>query len=347
MIRKRGRRYGVRVYRNGGQEWLGTFATLREAKEAEREALSAPKVGKRETCDHFADRWTRDYPRPKDSTNAERERQIRPFAREFRGVRMSDVDRSTARAWALEHRSNVPAVRAMFTDAVRDGIATQNPFTGMGLKSSRGRKDLIALTEAELIALADKAHEVHDDYGPTMRAIVLFAGYVGIRPGELFGLKHDDLDLKAGEANIRRAIVNGRETTPKNGKARTVTVPPAARDALRSMPRRVDTDHVFTSVTGRRLSRGSLLWAWKEVRSAAGRGGMDFYELRHCCATLLLERGVSHADVAIQLGHTDGGALVMSTYGHPSEDLARERLKRAFEENVKPLRPAAVRKASG
>ena len=46
---------------------------------------------------------------------------------------------------------------------------------------------------------------------------------------------------------------------------------------------------------------------------------MAFYELRHFCATHLLELGVSHADVAVQLGHTDGGALVMSTYGHPSD----------------------------
>jgi integrase len=45
---------------------------------------------------------------------------------------------------------------------------------------------------------------------------------------------------------------------------------------------------------------------------------MNFYELRHFCATHLLELGVSHADVAVQLGHTDGGALVMCTYGHPS-----------------------------
>ena len=61
---------------------------------------------------------------------------------------------------------------------------------------------------------------------------------------------------------------------------------------------------------------------------------MDFYELRHFCATHLLELGVSHADVAVQLGHTDGGALVMSTYGHPSEDGARERLKRAYAHKV-------------
>jgi len=74
---------------------------------------------------------------------------------------------------------------------------------------------------------------------------------------------------------------------------------------------------------------------------------MDFYELRHFCATHLLELGVSHADVAVQLGHTDGGALVMSTYGHPSEELARERLKRAFAANVTTLPRAADRSQMG
>jgi len=34
-------------------------------------------------------------------------------------------------------------------------------------------------------------------------------------------------------------------------------------------------------------------------------------------------------DVAHQLGHTDGGALVQRLYGHPSERLARDRIKRA------------------
>lgn len=65
---------------------------------------------------------------------------------------------------------------------------------------------------------------------------------------------------------------------------------------------------------------------------------MDFYELRHFCATHLLGLGVSHADVAVQLGHTDGGALVMSTYGHPSEAAALDRLKRAYSGSVVPLK---------
>jgi hypothetical protein len=39
---------------------------------------------------------------------------------------------------------------------------------------------------------------------------------------------------------------------------------------------------------------------------------------------------LSPADVAVQLGHTDGGRLVMTLYGHPNEDRARDRLDIAF-----------------
>jgi hypothetical protein len=40
--------------------------------------------------------------------------------------------------------------------------------------------------------------------------------------------------------------------------------------------------------------------------------------------------GISHFDVSVQLGHEDGGALVMARYGHPDRNLARKRLLDAF-----------------
>jgi integrase len=45
----------------------------------------------------------------------------------------------------------------------------------------------------------------------------------------------------------------------------------------------------------RRFSKSSLYYYWNPVRAAFGRPGMDYYELRHFCATHLLELGVSHA----------------------------------------------------
>ena len=68
--------------------------------------------------------------------------------------------------------------------------------------------------------------------------------------------------------------------------------------------------------------------------------GMDYYELRDAAATMLLERGVTPWDVAIQLGHRDGGQLVLALYGHPSEAGARARVLAAWDavEGPTPLR---------
>ncbi|UGS35504.1 hypothetical protein DSM104329_01897 [Capillimicrobium parvum] len=154
-------------------------------------------------------------------------------------------------------------------------------------------------------------------------------------------LRWTDVDFGRHEVRIRQSLGStGDVTLPKNGQARTVTQPPPARDALVEMPRRADSPYVFTTRTGKRFSKTSHYYYWHAVRSSCGRPGMDFYELRHFCATELLRLGVSHADVAVQLGHTDGGALVMSTYGHPSEDEARERLRRAYAPDVRRLRAA-------
>jgi integrase len=259
-------------------------------------------------------------------------------------VRLSDVDRPSARAWALRQpKGNVYVVRAMFGDGVRDGLAPSNPFSNLRLEQSRGRKDLVPPTEAELYDLADCALRVHGPYGPTFRTMILFAAYVGIRPGELFALEHDDVDLERLEVSIKHNIdATGQVKLPKNDRQRKVILPPPARDALISMPRSFDASLVFTTKRGRRFSKPALNLYWNPVRAVFGRPTMHFYELRHFCATHLLALGVSHADVAVQLGHTDGGRLVMSTYGHPSDVAARERLKRAFTPSVTPL-PVASR----
>ena len=171
------------------------------------------------------------------------------------------------------------------------------------------------------------------EFGPVFRAMILFAGYVGLRPGEMFALERSD--VSGDEVSIRQNLDGtGTIKLPKNGRERVVILPPPARAALADVPPRLDVPWLFVTPRGRRFAKSSLYYYWNPVRAAFGRPGMDFYELRHFCATHLLELGVSPSDVAVQLGHTDGGALIMSTYGHPSEDAARERLKRAYGNNV-------------
>jgi integrase len=340
MIVRRGSSYGVSVYDAAlkRKRWVGTFETLRVAREAERNASRRRGSAAQLTCREFVDLWLTNYARPAPATQRTYGYALRRFANDFGHVRLSDVDRLAARPWALaQPQSNVRAVRAMLNDAINDGLHPgPNPFSNLRLEQPRGRKDLDAPTEEELLALAGHALTVHADFGSTFRAMILFAAYVGLRPGELYALQRSDVGHD--EVIIRRSLDGtGQLKLPKNGKERVVILPPPARDALLDVVPRVDVPWLFVTRSGRQFRKSSLLYYWNPVRAAFGRPGMDFYELRHFCATHLLELGVSHADVAVQLGHTDGGALVMSTYGHPSEDLARERLKRAFSPSVTAL----------
>jgi integrase len=299
------------------------------------------------TCGEFAARWLEQYPRKAGATRRTYRYALQAFSDDFARVRLADLDRVTARGWALRHpQSNVRVVRTMFNDAINDGLHPgPNPFANLRLEQPRGRKDLIALTVAELDELAETALRVHGHFGPAFRAMILFSAYVGLRPGELFALERSDVGRD--EVQIRQNLDGtGVLKAPKNDQERVVVLPPPAREALRAVPARLDVPWLFVTPRGQRFAKSSLYYYWNPVRAAFGRPGMDYYELRLFCASLLLELGVSHADVAVQLGHTDGGALVMSTYGHPSEDAARARVKRAYGQNVAELRLASEARAS-
>ena len=330
----------------GRKRHLGSFRTKNEALRREADWRLRAKATGRETCDSLAERWAKDYPRPRESTNLHNRERVKLFAKDFKGVRLEDVDRPAARAWALQHPHHLPAVRAMFSDAWRDGLTTSNPFVKLNLPQSRGRKDLVALTERELAGLADVALDARmelGEFGREYRAMILFAGYVGLRPGELFALRRDD--LVGAHVTIERALQSKTRLVgpTKNGRPRTVIVPPAAQDALLEVQAK-DSGLLFETPAGRMWSQVSNHRYWSRLRLLANRPGMDFYECRHCAATMMLERGATAADVAHQLGHTDGGILVATVYGHPAESGARARNLALWEERVEPLRSVDTRR---
>lgn len=345
MATKRGKKWRASGYdpRLSRKVHLGTFDTHKAAVRAEADHKLRARTTVNETCDAFAKRWVSDYPRPKASTNAHNNERVQRFARDFKGVKLTAIDKPTARAWAMANLSQHSAVRAMFGDAVRDGLLEANPFAGLRIPGSRGRKDLIVLTEEELVGLADVAltDEMElGDWGKEYRAQVLFSGYVGLRPGELFALRRDDIN--GAFCNVERSLDSKTRTIglPKNGKARVVTIPPPAQEALRDVPVH-ESGLLFSSPRDRMWRQATHHRYWNLLRRFGKRPGMDYYELRHAGATMLIERGVTPWDVAIQLGQEDGGQLVMELYGHPRHDAARARVLAAWGDDVEPLRSVA------
>jgi integrase len=162
-----------------------------------------------------------------------------------------------------------------------------------------------------------------------------------MRPAELYALRWSDLDLKSNEVSVTRQYSpkSRKFELPKNGKPRSIVLTGPARGALMEMPRPIDPDTlIFRGGRGGALTGRTQHYYWNPVRCVFGRPSMTLYELRHFCGSWLLnDLELPPQDVAHQLGHTDGGALVMSLYGHPSERLARERIKRATGASFAPV----------
>lgn len=246
-VYKRGNRWVATVWTDGSRRWLGTFSTKKEARAAEEAA--APSRGSWGiTVDAFCERWLPDYARAAPSTRSSYRYALAPFRKEFGKRRLVSIERPEAQRWAtrapyFQYRT----VRTMYADALRDGLVSGNPFSALRILVPEGRRRITVLTESEVQALAEKALEAYDDYfGPTVRALVLTAGFVGLRPGELAALDWSDVDLHRSRIHVRRALdAKGNMRPPKNGEPRTVVVPPPARDALTSLERQLDEPAIF------------------------------------------------------------------------------------------------------
>lgn len=251
------------------------------------------------------------------------------------------ISRREALNWSKTRRHNAKSVSAMFNDAIDEELAKQNPFANRKQEQSRERKDISPLTEAEVDALADIAlrHWGTDGYGITARAWVLFGAWVGDRPGETFGVELKDLNFTDGIATIRRVKKRGK-TYPVD----KVAFPQAARDAIRAMPELPKMGPIFLTVTGKPMVKGSLRYHWAPIRDAfrekVGEDRwrelidfedghdktLDFYSLRHFCASVMADRGASEYDISAQLGNSVEVCRESYIHGYRERQLERNRL---------------------
>ncbi len=316
---------------DGKQHWVGggpwkTKAQALAAEQRLRDRLGARRSD--ESCASFADRWVAEWPRPAESTRRSYADAARRFAAEFGSTPLGEVERFSARAWALTQPRQVSRIAGvLYEDARNAGYVEANPFSNLRLPAAERRREIEPPTMNEFRRLQE-ATTALGGYGPEFRAMIVFSAWSGIRAGELHALRWIDI----GRETITVAGARKRDGSiglPKNGKPRTIAYLPPAR-VLDDVPERGDA-FVFHAPRGRPLIQGSHHYCWRVVRAAAGLDGMRWHDLRHFCATQLLELGISHFDVSVQLGHEDNGQLVMARYGHPSKDAARSRLLAAFE----------------
>jgi len=161
--------------------------------------------------------------------------------------------------------------------------------------------------------------------GDRFECLYVLAVTCGLRRGELLGLKYEDIDLKRGTLQVRRSVSNGKVNLPKTSKSRrSIKLSRTAIEALKrhKMRQTVLSEWVFCTHKGTPISSQNLLWkAWENIRERAGLPkGTHLHQLRHTCATLLLQENVHPKLVSSLLGHSTI-KQPLDTYSHVLDNM--------------------------
>ncbi len=171
-----------------------------------------------------------------------------------------------------------------------------------------------------------------------IRRIVPLTVLTLLRRGEVLGLRDADLDLEAGAVTVTAQHQEGeRVLTKTRASRRTVDIGPAAARLLREqqLARPPSAEgYLFPSRSGRPFDADNFMGRiFKPAARAAGIPELTFHDLRHTGASLMIAAGCHVKVIAEQMGHSDGGGLVLRRYGHLYKG-ARRQAAEALEAHV-------------
>jgi len=173
--------------------------------------------------------------------------------------------------------------------------------------------------------------------------LVYSAGYLGLRWGELAGLRRARVDLTSGNLEVVEVLteVGGcLDVGPPKTRAsrRRVSIPDflaeMVTDHLAARPRDPGA-FVFAGRDGAPLRRTNF--RRRHWQPAVQRAGLPetlrFHDLRHTCASLLIAQGAHPKEIQARLGHSSI-TTTLDRYGHlfPSLD---ERLRAGLDETFR------------
>lgn len=262
-----------------------------------------------------------------------------PAIREYiADLQANGVNRKTGKPLSygtcIKHWLNL---HALFEAAVDDGIIEGSPMWRMKRPKPRkdeGPRSMTAYTEDEakyILECADKAPL-------KWRAFVRFALDSGCRKGEILGLKWADVDFKTGRVRIVLNVqYSGKEygtyiTTPKTGRARTITINAPVVKALaewkieqtrelvgQGLP---PAEFVFTGDTGDVLRPGTAGAYMQRFAKRYNIPDLHCHAFRHTMATIAIQNGADPVSVSEKLGHAKP-SMTLDVYSHANEKSQR------------------------
>jgi integrase len=210
-------------------------------------------------------------------------------------------------------------LRRILNVAVEAGYLPRNPCTVKGAGIERAAE----MRHASIPQL----HELADAVPARHRALILLAGYGGLRWAELVGLRRHHVDLAGARVQVveQAAEVAGKiiVSPPKTDAGRrVVTLPRVAVEALAvHLEEYAESDPdglVFTTPRGAYLLRSPFnRFVWRPAVEQVGLDGLRVHDLRHTAATLAAA-GATTKELMERMGHTS--PAVALRYQHVMAD---------------------------
>lgn len=150
---------------------------------------------------------------------------------------------------------------------------------------------------------------------PWLQEIIVFAIHTGMRCGEILNLTWAGVDLNRRTATVFKS---------KNGERRTIPLSHTLVQALqnKASSRRMDSELVFTSAARTPLDAPNLRRSFRLALKHGQVSDFRFHDLRHTCATRMVQAGVDLYKVQRILGHKS--PMMTQRYAHHYPESLRD-----------------------
>ena len=212
-------------------------------------------------------------------------------------------------------------IRKALQNAVRRDVISKNPAD----QANKPKKNVFLgsfYSEEEMMTLFDVAD------GDPLEVPIKIAAYYGLRRSEVLGLKWDAIDFDKKTVSIRHKVVElqvdgksvtvGEDVLKTKSSFRTLPLIPAVEELLLNVKEKQEMykalfkksycpdyiDYVCVDQLGKILRPNYLTEHFAWLLEKYGLRKIRFHDLRHSCASLLLQNGISMKQIQIWLGHS-------------------------------------------
>ena len=216
-------------------------------------------------------------------------------------------------------------LNAALEKAVVTQMIPHNPCKGVVLPKNQKYTAQIYTTQEIKDPL--KIAEGTDMYLP-----LLLVCYVGFRRGELLALQWDHIDFNKGIIHIQsnRVVADSKVSTkaPKSAAGkRSITVGSSILSELKLARAQynsnklamgagfTDSGLVVCQLDGKPFRPESMTQKWERFVQKHGLKHIRFHDLRHSCATMMVEAGIDFKTIQTRIGHANI-STTMDVYAH-------------------------------